>query len=96
MRIRSIRERTVASPATLIRRFHLAASQRASSCSRRMSCVAVRPSWVWLLLDRSLCQGGLIRERFAPRLLAAKEGELLNADGSNLDPFRAWQVMMRT
>jgi L-alanine-DL-glutamate epimerase-like enolase superfamily enzyme len=30
-------------------------------------------------------QGGLIRERFAPRLLAA---------GGDLDPFRAWRAMM--
>ena len=30
-------------------------------------------------------QGGLIRERFAPRLLAA---------GGGLDPFRAWEAMM--
>lgn len=38
-------------------------------------------------------QGGLIRERFAPRLLQAVEGALLNRDGTNLDPFRAWNVM---
>ncbi len=36
-------------------------------------------------------QGGLIRERFAPRLLAA--GDLVGADGI-LDPFRAWDAMM--
>jgi len=40
-------------------------------------------------------QGGLIRERFAPRLLAASESDLLDAAGCNLDPRRAWQVMMR-
>jgi L-alanine-DL-glutamate epimerase-like enolase superfamily enzyme len=40
-------------------------------------------------------QGGLIRERFAPRLLAANESALKDAEGSNLDPFRAWDVMMR-
>jgi L-alanine-DL-glutamate epimerase-like enolase superfamily enzyme len=39
-------------------------------------------------------QGGLIRERFAPRLLAAADTELADAAGTNLDPFRAWQVMM--
>lgn len=39
-------------------------------------------------------QGGLIRERFAPRLLAAADGALADADGANLDPFRAWAVMM--
>ena len=37
-------------------------------------------------------QGGLIRERFAPRLLGAPD--LMNREGTNLDPFRAWSVMM--
>jgi len=40
-------------------------------------------------------QGGLIRERFAPRLLGVTEAELANDDGTNLDPFRAWDVMMK-
>jgi L-alanine-DL-glutamate epimerase-like enolase superfamily enzyme len=39
-------------------------------------------------------QGGLIRERFAPRLLAAREADLVDQAGSNLDPFRAWRLMM--
>jgi L-alanine-DL-glutamate epimerase-like enolase superfamily enzyme len=39
-------------------------------------------------------QGGLIRERFAPRLLAAADTGLADAAGTNLDPFRAWQLMM--
>jgi len=39
-------------------------------------------------------QSGLIRERFAPRLLAAAPGETTTNDGANLDPFRAWTVMM--
>lgn len=39
-------------------------------------------------------QGGLIRERFAPRLLQAPEAALLNRDGTNLDPFCAWDVML--
>jgi L-alanine-DL-glutamate epimerase-like enolase superfamily enzyme len=40
-------------------------------------------------------QGGLIRERFAPRLLEAKPGTLLNDAGDNLDPDRIWQTLMR-
>jgi D(-)-tartrate dehydratase len=40
-------------------------------------------------------QSGLIRERFTPRLLRATEAELANADGTNVDPFRAWNVMMQ-
>ncbi|HVX76262.1 MAG TPA: enolase C-terminal domain-like protein [Bradyrhizobium sp.] len=39
-------------------------------------------------------QGGLIRERFAPRLLNAVAGALSDEPGTNLDPFRAWNVMM--
>jgi D(-)-tartrate dehydratase len=40
-------------------------------------------------------QGGLIRERFARRLLGASAVDLTGAD-ANLDPFRAWDVMMRS
>jgi L-alanine-DL-glutamate epimerase-like enolase superfamily enzyme len=39
-------------------------------------------------------QGGLIRERFAPRLLAARDDDLASADGRNIAPLRAWTVMM--
>jgi len=39
-------------------------------------------------------QSGLIRERFAPRLLAASEADLVDEAGTNFDPFRAWRVMM--
>lgn len=39
-------------------------------------------------------QGGLIRERFAPRLLRAAPGLLTNERGE-LDPLLAWSVMMR-
>lgn len=38
-------------------------------------------------------QAGLIRERFAPRLLDATSAELTDPEG-NLDPFQAWRVMM--
>jgi L-alanine-DL-glutamate epimerase-like enolase superfamily enzyme len=37
-------------------------------------------------------QAGLINERFAPRLLGA--ADLADRQGDNLDPRRAWQVMM--
>jgi L-alanine-DL-glutamate epimerase-like enolase superfamily enzyme len=39
-------------------------------------------------------QGGLIRERFAPRLLEAAPASLLNDAGDNLDPDRIWAVLM--
>src|SRR5579875_304411 len=40
-------------------------------------------------------QGGLIRERFAPRLLGAEPDSLLDARGDNLDPDRIWAAMMK-
>lgn len=39
-------------------------------------------------------QSGLIGERFVPRLLRASEQDVAADDGANLDPFRAWAVMM--
>src|SRR5215210_3598823 len=39
-------------------------------------------------------QGGLIRERFAPRLLDADPESLVDASGDNLDPDRVWAAMM--
>jgi D(-)-tartrate dehydratase len=40
-------------------------------------------------------QSGLIRERFAPRLLAAQAEDLTTESGDNFDPFRAWNCMMK-
>ncbi len=40
-------------------------------------------------------QGGLIRERFAPRLREADPASLLNDAGDNLDPDRIWRTLMR-
>jgi L-alanine-DL-glutamate epimerase-like enolase superfamily enzyme len=40
-------------------------------------------------------QGGLIRTRFAPRLMEADAATLLNDAGDNLDPDRIWQTLMR-
>ena len=39
-------------------------------------------------------QGGLIRERFAPRLLEARPETLVNEAGDNLDPDRVWRALM--
>lgn len=38
-------------------------------------------------------QSGLIRERFAPRLLKARPDMMVGDDG-NLDPFATWKIMM--
>ena len=40
-------------------------------------------------------QGGLIRERFAPRIMEADPASLLDATGDNFDPDRIWTCMMR-
>src|SRR4051794_8248466 len=39
-------------------------------------------------------QGGLMRERFIPRLMNASPASLADEAGTNLDPFKAWLVMM--
>src|SRR6186713_3402433 len=39
-------------------------------------------------------QGGLIRERFAPRLKEADSKALLDASGDNLDPDKVWAALM--
>jgi D(-)-tartrate dehydratase len=39
-------------------------------------------------------QGSLIRERFRPRVVDAKEGSLLNEAGDNIDPHKVWACMM--
>ena len=40
-------------------------------------------------------QGGLIRERFAPRLLGAEPASLVDATGENFDPDKIWACLMR-
>lgn len=37
---------------------------------------------------------GLLRERFIPRLLEASEQEMTSSDGTNLDPFKIWDILM--
>ena len=39
-------------------------------------------------------QGGLIRERFAPRLMEADPKSLLDSTGDNLDPDKVWATLM--
>src|SRR6476469_1645093 len=40
-------------------------------------------------------QGGLIRERCAPRIIEARPESLLDDAGGNLDPDRIWATMMK-
>ncbi len=39
-------------------------------------------------------QGAMIRERFAPRVLEARPGDLLDQTGENFDPHKIWTRMM--
>jgi len=39
-------------------------------------------------------QSGILRDRIIPRLMRADSNSLLVEDGSNVDPFRCWDVMM--
>ena len=39
--------------------------------------------------------GGLLRERFIPRLKEAPAAALLSEAGDNLDPFRIWDILMQ-
>src|SRR4029078_1334548 len=39
-------------------------------------------------------QGGVMRGRFAPRIMEADPKSLLNRAGDNLDPDRIWAAMM--
>jgi L-alanine-DL-glutamate epimerase-like enolase superfamily enzyme len=38
--------------------------------------------------------GGLLRERFIPRLRGADSREILDDEGTNLDPHRIWRILM--
>ena len=40
-------------------------------------------------------QGGLIRERFAPRLLEANPSKLVDATGDNFDPDKVWATLSK-
>ena len=40
-------------------------------------------------------QSGILRDRIIPRLLTAAPEALLNDEGVNFDPARAWDIMMR-
>src|ERR1700738_27698 len=45
--------------------------------------------------NRRYGQGGLIRERFAQRLLEAEPNSILNDAGDSFDPDRIWAVLMK-
>jgi L-alanine-DL-glutamate epimerase-like enolase superfamily enzyme len=38
---------------------------------------------------------GLLRDRFIPRLKAARPEQVIDASGANLDPHKVWQILMQ-
>lgn len=40
-------------------------------------------------------QGGLLRDRFIPRLMEASPQEMLDETGENFDPFKIWRMLMQ-
>jgi L-alanine-DL-glutamate epimerase-like enolase superfamily enzyme len=93
MRIVDVRERSVA-----ISRYRDATIPSGGLTTSIVAVVtdvmrAGRPmvGWGFASVGR-FAQGGLIRERFAPRLVAA--ADLATAAGDGLDPLQAWRAMM--
>lgn len=39
-------------------------------------------------------QSGIIHKRMIPRIMQAQPADYLTADGTNLDPFKLWKIMM--
>ena len=39
-------------------------------------------------------QGGILRERFIPRIMAAEPKSLIDETNDNLDPFAVWKAVM--
>lgn len=97
MRITSIREKTVALGAAM---------RNASIGFGGMTASALVVESDIRRGGRALCglafdsigrygHGGLLRERFIPRLLAAAPDDTLDPTGANFDPARAWAIAMR-
>lgn len=97
MRILEIRETTIPVAATMsnaaIGFDEMTASAVAVRTDRRVGGAPV----IGYALDSvgRYAHGGLLRERFVPRLEAARETEIVDPETGLLDPVRAWPVLMR-
>ncbi len=97
MRILEVRETTIPVAATMsnaaIGFDEMTASAVAVRTDRRIGGAPV----IGYALDSvgRYAHGGLLRERFIPRLEAAEEAEVTDPETGLLDPVRAWTVMMR-
>ena len=97
MRILEIRETTIPVAATMsnaaIGFDEMTASAVAVRTDRRIGGAPV----IGYALDSvgRYAHGGLLRERFIPRLEAAEEAEIVDPETGLVDPMRAWPVLMR-
>src|SRR4029079_8253273 len=94
VRIVEVRERTVPMAAPMSNAFVSFARMTASTVAIVSDVVRDGEPLVRFGFDfnRRYAQGGLMRERFIPRLLEADPGDLVDDTGDNLDPQRAWAV----
>ena len=97
MRIVEVRERTVPMAAPMSNAFVSFARMTASTVAIVSDVVRDGAPLVGFGFNSNgrYAQGGLLRERFIPRLLEADPGELVDERGDNLDPQRVWAVLMR-
>ena len=96
MRILDIRERTVAIRSEIRNAFIDFSQMTASVVAVVTDCVRDGKPVVGFGFNSNgrYAQGPLIRERFAPRVLAARAGDLIDEENDNLDPFAIWDAMM--
>ena len=97
MRITAVHERTVTMASPIANAYVSFAGMTASTVAIVSDVVRDGEPLVGFGFNSNgrYAQGGLMRERFIPRLLAAAPEELLDDTGENLDPRRAWAVLMR-
>ncbi len=97
MRITEIRERTVSLSAPMRNASISFGAMTASAVAVTTDVIRNGKPVIGLSFDSPgrYGHGGLLRERFIPRILEADPEDLLTLDGNNLDPHRVWNVLMR-
>jgi D(-)-tartrate dehydratase len=97
MRIVAVHERTVPMAAPIANAYVSFARMTASTVAVVSDVVREGEALVGFGFNSNgrYAQGGLLRERFIPRLLDADPGDLADETGENLDPERVWGVLMR-
>jgi L-alanine-DL-glutamate epimerase-like enolase superfamily enzyme len=96
VRIVEVRERTVPMAAPMRNAFVSFARMTASTVAVVSDVVRDGAPLVGFGFNSNgrYAQGGLLRERFIPRLVEADAGDLVDEAGENLDPQRVWAVLM--